>query len=213
MFRYAKKLQKPIQNEFYQVMGFNVNTKRFGDGLVCDTDENIVKGLSSFLEKYGVQPREAKQFVDDNYFCYDTHEHVSVPVDNPKEIFTALKNHGIKVAICTSDLVKGKDVCVSHLGLEGLYDFSLCGDEPEMKPKPYPGNIEHVCKKVGVKPCDTIMVGDSVRDMEMAKAASVRLAVGVLSGVCDQEHLEPVADVVVPSIKHVLPLAIPGYKL
>lgn len=102
---------------------------------------------------------------------------------------------------------------VQHLHLKGLCDYALCGDNEAMQPKPHPGNIAHICQRLGIAAKDTVMVGDAVRDMQMGRAAGVGLSVGVLSGVCDEEHLAGEADVIVSSVKHVLPLVIPGYQL
>ena len=192
------------------MLGFNPDTRRFYDGLMCDTDENIIKGLVAYLQRHGIGAKDATQFAEDNYFRYSSSSHDTEPVDDPKFIMMELKSHGVKTAVCTSDSRDGNDAMILALGLQDVIDFSLCGDDEAMKPKPYPGNIELICSVLGVNVNQSIMVGDSLRDVQMGKQAGVKASVGVLSGVCDMEDFKGVADIVVPSINDVLKIAIPG---
>jgi phosphoglycolate phosphatase len=53
---------------------------------------------------------------------------------------------------------------------------------------------------VAVKPSRTAVVGDSLADLEMGRAAGAGRVIGVLSGVSGREDLEPFADAVVDSV-------------
>lgn len=67
---------------------------------------------------------------------------------------------------------------VRGLGLERFFDVCVCGDDiPERKPHPAP--LELALKRLGVKPSETVYVGDAPEDIEMARRARVR-AIGVL---------------------------------
>jgi phosphoglycolate phosphatase len=53
---------------------------------------------------------------------------------------------------------------------------------------------------VGVPASRTAVVGDSLADLEMGRAAGAGRVIGVLSGVSGREDLEPFADAVVDSV-------------
>ena len=50
------------------------------------------------------------------------------------------------------------------------------------------------------------MVGDSMMDLQMARAAGAGRVIGVLSGVGVRDELEPLADVVIASIGDLVPV-------
>ena len=58
-----------------------------------------------------------------------------------------------------------------------------------------------ICRELGVKPADTIMVGDTPADTLMGQKAKLGLTVGVLSGVGDREDLRD-ADIIVGDVTH-----------
>merc|ERR1712136_516823 len=60
-------------------------------------------------------------------------------------------------------------------------DMIVCGDDKEGKPKPNPHNALYICDKLGVRPSDTIMVGDTPADTLMGQQAKLGLTVGVLT--------------------------------
>ena len=71
---------------------------------------------------------------------------------------------------------------------------------------PAPDAFLHLCGLLGVAPERTAMVGDSLMDLQMARAAGAGRVIGVLSGVGVRAELEPLADVVIPSIGDLVPV-------
>jgi phosphoglycolate phosphatase len=49
-----------------------------------------------------------------------------------------------------------------------------------------------------------MMIGDTVADLKMARAAGIGLVVGVLSGVSNARDLIPYADVLIESVEELL---------
>ena len=58
----------------------------------------------------------------------------------------------------------------------------VCGDDSFSQPKPSPHNANYICQQLGVKPSETIMVGDTPADTLMGQQANLGLTVGVLTG-------------------------------
>lgn len=72
--------------------------------------------------------------------------------------------------------------------------------------KPHPGMVTECCDETGMVPADTIVIGDAIYDMQMAKAAGAT-AIGVAWGYASEPELWAAgADAVVAH-----PREIPGY--
>lgn len=98
------------------------------------------------------------------------------------------KAAGIKLAVATSDSTSS---AVKHLrwaGLEGLFDC-INGQDLVQEGKPAPDLVFEACRRLGVQPEQAIVIGDGGADMEMAKRAGARLAIGIASGGGPRSHL------------------------
>ena len=60
--------------------------------------------------------------------------------------------------------------------------------------------VRHVGVRLGVAPERTIVIGDSVADLAMGRAAGAARVYGVLTGVGTHEELAPHADEVLESV-------------
>ncbi len=110
-----------------------------------------------------------------------------------KEVLNALKQRGFKLAIATSKDKGEMAKAIQYCGLEKMFDIICCGKEYGEKPNS--AMLIHIMNTLNVREDECIMIGDTVTDMEFAKAAKVK-AIGVTFGAHSQEKLksyEPVA--------------------
>jgi len=70
--------------------------------------------------------------------------------------------------------------------------------------KPDPAMVLHLCALLGAAPARTAVVGDSVADLRMGRAAGAALCIGVLSGTSTEPELAPFADLILPSVDALL---------
>ena len=70
------------------------------------------------------------------------------------------------------------------------------------RPKPAPDIVFAFADAVGLAPREIAVVGDNRVDLEMARSAGA-IAVGVLTGNAAASDLEPLADVILPSVREV----------
>jgi choline dehydrogenase len=124
---------------------------------------------------------------------------LAYPLTDLVALFSNLHEYGMKIAIATSDDRASTIATLQALKLTPLVDALVCADDG-LPIKPAPDMILHVCQQLAINPAQTMMVGDSVHDMEMGKAAKVGLVIGVLSGVSPRERLAPYADVIINSV-------------
>ncbi|MFZ1754886.1 MAG: HAD family hydrolase [Caldilineaceae bacterium] len=123
---------------------------------------------------------------------------LTAPTDLPT-LFGSLRAAGIAVAVITSDERAPTLYTLEHFGLGEEVEFIIASDDPYPK-KPAPEAIWAACAHYGVPVERAVMVGDSLTDMRMGRAAGVGLCVGVLTGPASREELETLAHVVLASI-------------
>jgi HAD superfamily hydrolase (TIGR01509 family) len=121
------------------------------------------------------------------------------PLADLPGLFTALRDRGIGIAVATMDDRAPTEATFAALGVEPFVDALVCGDDG-LPPKPAPDMVWAVCQATSVEPSQAAVVGDSVTDLEMGRAAGAGLVVGVLSGVAPEEMLAPHADVLLASV-------------
>lgn len=75
------------------------------------------------------------------------------------------------------------------LGAHGLADHFATLQTPDHNPsKPHPGMLLRAMAETGIEAADTVMIGDTVFDMELARAARTK-AIGVTWGYHDPKDL------------------------
>ena len=125
------------------------------------------------------------------------------PIGDLRHLLEGLRERGRRIAIATSDDRGPTERTLDALGVADLVEALVCADDGIL-PKPAPDAIRHLCERLGVAPARTAMVGDSVADLAMGRAAGAGLVVGVLTGVADRATLEPLADVILDSAQELL---------
>ncbi len=144
----------------------------------------------------------AEQVVADAWFEPDPVVTAKPLADLPA-LFGAFAAAGAKIAIATSDNRSLTVETLEALGISAYISALVCADDG-LPIKPAPDMILAICRRLGVSPADTMMVGDAVVDVQMGRADSAGFVVGVLSGLSDYALLQPYADVVLPSIANLI---------
>jgi pyrophosphatase PpaX len=91
------------------------------------------------------------------------------------ELLEELKSRGYKTGIVTSRLRHTTDLGLEKYDMAKYFDIVItCDDTEKFKPDPEPVNI--AMERLGSKPEETIMVGDSKYDILSAKSAGAKSA-------------------------------------
>jgi phosphoglycolate phosphatase len=120
------------------------------------------------------------------------------PVECPAEILAVLHARGFRLGIATNDAETSARAQAERLGLLPWLDF-VVGYDSGHGGKPEPGMVTAFARHIGVSPDRVALVGDSVHDLQAARAAGA-VAIAVLSGPAQRAVLEPLADCVVTTI-------------
>lgn len=123
---------------------------------------------------------------------------LTTPTDLPT-LFDSLAGAGAALAVITSDERAQTLFTLDVLGVGERVGLVIASDDAYPK-KPAPEAIWAACAHFGVGVERAVMVGDSLTDMGMGRAAGVGLCVGVLTGPASREQLAPYADVILESI-------------
>jgi phosphoglycolate phosphatase len=82
-----------------------------------------------------------------------------------------LYNEGVFLAVATGKSRSGLDRALASLSIAKYFVASRCGDETRSKPNPQ--MLMELLEYTAIDPINTVMVGDTVYDMQMASNAGV----------------------------------------
>ena len=96
-----------------------------------------------------------------------------------RELLAELASAGFLLGIATGKSRAGLDRALTQQRLEGLFAATRCADEGFTKP--HPDMLEQLMDRVGVAPHETLMIGDTTHDIDLARnagAAALAVAYG-----------------------------------
>ncbi len=106
--------------------------------------------------------------------------------EGARETLTYLETEGYLLAVATGKSRRGLNESLEETALGDMFQATRCADETFSKP--HPEMLLQVMDELGVLPDDTLMIGDTEYDMEMAANAGTR-KLGVSYGVHSAERL------------------------
>jgi phosphoglycolate phosphatase len=104
-----------------------------------------------------------------------------------EEMLMQLKQAGYQLAVATGKTRSGLDKVLHSTGMKNLFTVTRCSDETASKPHPL--MLEEIMQYTGISPQRTLMIGDSVHDLQMAQNAQIS-AIGVTCGAHSAEVLQ-----------------------
>lgn len=123
-------------------------------------------------------------------------DHQEPLFDGVGDVIEALSREGVLLGVATGKSRRGLVATLERHGLgEKFVTLQTVDDNPG---KPAPDMLRRAMAEAGVGPEDTVMIGDTLYDLEMARNAGTA-AVGVAWGYHAAEELRPYADAVAGS--------------
>lgn len=89
--------------------------------------------------------------------------------DGIENVLNSLAHRERFLGVATGKPRRGLERAFDHCGLRRHFHFTRCADEGW--PKPHPDMLEKLMAFTGVEPAETLMIGDTTHDLEMAAAA------------------------------------------
>jgi len=182
------------------------------DGTLMDSERQIVTCLHAAIADLDLEPmddntvknviglglREAVDTLvpgrDDDFLqafveAYRTHwfqSESSLLFAGAREMLDTIRGHEFLLGVATGKARRGLDRVLTDTGLTSCFHATRCADEAPSKP--HPQMLLDLMAALNVLPEETIMVGDTEYDMEMATNAGVA-KIAVRSGVHSGERL------------------------
>jgi len=196
---------RAVEEPLYAMLGYDpvARAVRVGGGLAATPMARLRERTVGVLVDTGLGDEDAERAVAAAWHAPDPVA-LAHPIGDVGALFRELRAGGRRLAIATSDDREPTERSLAALDLLDALDGLVCADDG-LPVKPAPEAVFHLCASMGVGTDRTAVVGDSPADLLMARAASVGLAVGVLTGVGGRADLEPLADVVIESVEGLLP--------
>ncbi|MEO8305277.1 MAG: HAD-IA family hydrolase [Betaproteobacteria bacterium] len=113
--------------------------------------------------------------------------------DGAREMLAELDAAGFLLGIATGKSRAGLDRALAQQGVAGHFAMTRCADEGF--PKPHPDMLVHLMDRAGVGPRETLMIGDTTHDLELARnagASALAVAYGA-HGADGLDRLAPLA--------------------
>jgi len=119
----------------------------------------------------------------------------SVLFNNVRNVLEFLKDNGIKLAVCTNKMERLSNILLEKLNVLHMFDYLVGGDSlSKSKPDPFP--LLNICEKLNTEISDSIMIGDSVTDLNAGKSAGMPVVL-VSYGYTDNKDIYNDADLVI----------------
>lgn len=224
----SEKLGIELKEDILKVLGVCSRTHDISSGLLAEgTKRQILNAIIELLVIRGIHSDFSKRVVHNHLESLEIHPEHITQLHDLKDLFSVLRQQGIKIGVCTSDSRASTLKSLADFDILELVDVILCGDDPDGRPKPDPHNARVICEKLNLGPDQIAMVGDTPTDINFAKNGRFGLAVGVLSGVGRREDLlaawygsrgqtmptEATSNAqfcIIPSVADIIPLLLPN---
>ncbi|MBC7876935.1 MAG: HAD family hydrolase [Anaerolineales bacterium] len=189
-----------VQSSLCLMMGFDENTKKvLAHGkLATSPMAQLYRFTVEVMQSLGLSTEAAEHIVE-KCWCIPDPVLLAKPFTDMRELFRKLQNENIKIAIATADDRAPTQAMIEAFDIEEYISSMVCGDDGVIV-KPAPDMVLEICRQINIDPSKTIVIGDTVADLKMARAAGAGLVVGVLSGVSSTKDLAPFADVLIESV-------------
>jgi len=157
-----------------------------------DSQLSNIIGLGFREALLSLYPDDGEHFhgeLVERYRRYFLHEDTtpSALFSGTRGLLASLNQRDYFIAIATGKGRNGLDRALTQNEVEHHFHASRCADET--RSKPHPQMLEELMDYFAVTPEDTIMIGDTEYDLEMANNAGVQ-CLGVSHGVHEQARLE-----------------------
>ncbi len=189
-----------LARDLFAAMGYDAvrHVVIAGSPLAAHSMANLFTLTAQIAHTAGLVPDAALRATNEAWFVPNPITMARPLADLPR-LFSTLRARDILIGIATSDDRASTLETLRALGISEMVNALVSADDGLLN-KPAPDMLLRVCEELSIAPSSALMIGDSVADMEAARAAGIGLRVGVLSGVSDENVLRESADVLVETI-------------
>lgn len=184
------------------------------DGTLLDTSELIYRSFEHTLNYFGLpsmnrkellsfwgeplavtaqklMPQQAKEWLEVyRQYMFANHDRLVKPFEGVLEALEKIKEEGIPMGIITSKIRKGALKSLKTFGLEKFFEIIIAADDVDF-PKPHPDPLLEAAKALKIHASSSLMVGDTIFDVQCAKNAGALSAAVAWSECADKLKKAP----------------------
>jgi phosphoglycolate phosphatase-like HAD superfamily hydrolase len=196
-----------VLNEICGLVGYDYDRRRTlpESPLVVASEDKLSTIAAAVLYRHGVPWAVAEARADEAL----AETASAMPVDglvrgagDVEALMDRLTDAGVRLAVVTIDDRARTESVLRALGVAHRVDTLVCG-EAGLPWKPEPDMLLTACGRLETDPARTVVVGDTLADMQITRAGGAGLAVAVLSAMGDSAQLAECSDVVLGSIDEI----------
>jgi len=155
------------------------------------TDEQVrhIIGLGLYEALAVLFPDQSDQVYAELIDRYREHFFNHAPAQAFPQVENALRqlqHAGYIMSVATGKGRRGLDLAMKYADFEHFFSASRCADETQSKP--HPQMLQELLSQLNVEPNESIMIGDTSYDIDMANSAGID-SIAVCTGVHDKSRL------------------------
>ena len=187
-------LNEEFEKKFESVMGLNPATRKLkSSGPIAIKSRNeVINTLHNFLIKNNI---DTKEEILENLF-FDVHRDFEKdvykfvkPIPSCVNFINKLDSAKVKLALITSDSTTNAIIAMKKLSLFNRFELVLGNDKKLGNKKDgYPAKF--ACEVTNINPINTIAIGDTIMDHEMALNANIKASILISSGQISLDELQ-----------------------
>jgi phosphonatase-like hydrolase len=176
-----------------------------------------IDAIAMLLEKFAPARKDDDELIErihtrfiDRMISFYRNDEALAPFPHAEEVFSALKEQGIKIALNTGFTRSITDTILHRLRWDdssGLIDRVICSDEVPHG-RPHSDMIEALIQGLGIpSSAGVLKVGDTEVDVEEGRNAACGKVVSVTTGAYTRAQLEPYhPDHIIDDLSELLPI-------
>jgi phosphoglycolate phosphatase len=189
-----------VRKALCKAMGYDeINKKVQADGKLAMSPMSELYRLTVEVMQSGGLTEEQAELAVKAGWCIPDPVVLAKQFTDTRALFSQLHGLGIKIGIATVDDRAPTQAMIEAFDVEEFISAMVCADDG-VKAKPAPDMVLTICERMKVNPSSVMVVGDTIADLKMGRAAGAGLVVGVLSGVSSAKDLATLADVLLDSV-------------
>ena len=162
---YHRQTTRNTMKQFGVEMGQDEMAKFAGGG--------VLDMLKKVQKKYEFEADIAKVAVDKADYFMELIENQEIEIPGVRELITALKNKGYKVALATSNFRRVAEHILLKLNMNETFDRIVCAEDIENF-KPHPQIFLLAAERMNLKPENCMVIEDSEKGVNAAKSAGMK---------------------------------------
>ncbi len=198
------KMQNTPLREILIAYGVSDGTTRV-DGVLCHgTYSQMAEITYDILKKYGYSGDcdRVKSCLVAAYEKCTSYGRIEPTCPELAATIGELKLKNKRLAVVTTDNSEITLTCLKALGIYGLFD-KVYTDDTVTPAKPNPYCLLDFCRLYGLQPCRTVMVGDTMTDVNFAKNAGA-ISVALVKEEREGSAVSSEADIVISKISELI---------